>query len=43
MQPDYILRQEDNVHYFWKVGFRMSLVNDSDHYAVVATFHLRRT
>jgi hypothetical protein len=43
MQPDFILGREDSVRYFQKVSFQMPLVHDSDHLAIVATFHLRRT
>ena len=42
-QPDYILAREGNIWYFWKVAFQSSLVHDSDHRVVVATFRARKT
>jgi hypothetical protein len=42
-QPDYILAREGNVHYLQRVAFRTPLVHDTDHCAVVAIFHSRRT
>jgi hypothetical protein len=42
-QPDYILAWEGNVRQLRRVAFRTPLVHDSDHCAVVATFHSRQT
>ena len=42
-QPDHILAMEGKIRYFRKVAFRLPLVHDSDHCAVVATFHARKT
>jgi hypothetical protein len=42
-QPDYILAREGNIWYFQKVAFRLLLVHNSDHRAVAATFHARKT
>ncbi len=42
-QPDYILAWEGNVHHLRRVAFRTPVVHHSDHRAVVAIFHLRRT
>jgi hypothetical protein len=42
-QPDYILVREGNVRHLRRVAFRTPLVHDSDHRAVIAIFHSRRT
>jgi hypothetical protein len=42
-QPDYIMAREGNIWYFWKVALQLPLVHDSDHHAIVATFHARKT
>jgi hypothetical protein len=42
-QPDYIMAREGDIWYFRKVAFSSPLVHDSDHRAVVATFHVRKT
>ncbi len=42
-QPDYIMAREGDIWYFRKVAFRLPLVHDSDHRAVVATFCARKT
>ncbi len=42
-QPDYIMAREGNIWYFRKVAFQLPLVHDSDHHAVIATFHARKT
>jgi hypothetical protein len=42
-QPDYILAREGDIRYFQKVAFRLPLVHDSDHRAIVATFRARKT
>ncbi len=42
-QPDYIMAREGDIWYFPKVAFRLPLVHDSDHCAVVATFRARKT
>jgi hypothetical protein len=42
-QPDYIMAREGGIWYFWKVAFRLPLVHDSDHRAIVATFRVRKT
>ncbi len=42
-QPDYIMAREGDIWYFWKVAFRLPLVHNSDHRAVVATFCARKT
>jgi hypothetical protein len=42
-QPDYIMAREGDIWYFQKVAFRSPLVHNSDHRAIVATFHARKT
>jgi hypothetical protein len=42
-QPDYIMAREGDIWYFRKVAFRSPLVHNSDHRAIVATFHARKT
>jgi hypothetical protein len=42
-QPDYIMTREGDIRYFWKVAFRLPLVHDSDHRAIVITFRARKT
>jgi hypothetical protein len=42
-QPDYIMAREGDVWYFWKVAFRLLLVHNSDHRAVVPMFCTRKT
>jgi hypothetical protein len=42
-QPDYIMAQEGNIWYFWRVAFQLPLVHDSDHCAVIATLCARKT
>ncbi len=42
-QPDYILAWEGNIRHLQRVAFRAPVVHHSDHQAVIAIFHLRRT
>ena len=42
-QPDYILAREGNVRHLQRVAFRTPVVHHSDHRAVIAIFHSRRT
>jgi hypothetical protein len=42
-QPNYIMAREGDICYFRKVAFRLPLVHNSDHRAIVAIFRTRKT